>query len=156
MDSLERVEQAERDIEVSELSLGDVRWGHALPILQELRPHLTAESFAVIHAEGARQGLKFTGVFADGLCVAVAGWRIITNTSAVRKLYVDDLSVSPYTRSAGYGKLLLDHLTERAVDMGCTLIDLDSGVQRFDAHRFYLRERFHIASHHFSKFLSEA
>ena len=28
--------------------------------------------------------------------------------------------------------------------------DLGSGVQRFPAHRFYLRQGFNIASHHFS------
>ncbi|MGZ5001726.1 MAG: GNAT family N-acetyltransferase, partial [Chthoniobacterales bacterium] len=27
---------------------------------------------------------------------------------------------------------------------------LDSGVQRFDAHRFYLMKRMKISSHHFS------
>jgi hypothetical protein len=30
------------------------------------------------------------------------------------------------------------------------VLDLDSGVTRFDAHRFYLRERMHIQSHHFA------
>ena len=35
--------------------------------------------------------------------------------------------------------------------MAVSLIDLDSGVQRHDAHRFYLRERMAITSHHFAK-----
>ena len=47
----------------------------------------------------------------------------------------------------------------RAGDQGqgrrCTVIDLDSGVQRHDAHRFYFRERMHISSHHFTKALDE-
>ena len=33
---------------------------------------------------------------------------------------------------------------------GCSQLQLDSGVQRFEAHRFYLREGFHISSHHFA------
>jgi hypothetical protein len=33
---------------------------------------------------------------------------------------------------------------------GCAKLELDSGVQRFDAHRFYLRKRMIISSHHFS------
>jgi hypothetical protein len=36
------------------------------------------------------------------------------------------------------------------------VLDLDSGVQRHDAHRFYLRERMHISSHHFTKRLDES
>jgi hypothetical protein len=33
---------------------------------------------------------------------------------------------------------------------------LDSGVQRFGAHRFYLRRRMNITSHHFAIDLREA
>src|SRR5690606_8319908 len=95
------------------------------------------------------QGLRFTAVFAGDRCVAVAGWRIIANTSATRKMYVDDLSTAESERSLGYGRMLLDALHERAVKAGCRFLDLDSGVQRFDAHRFYLRERLDIVAHHF-------
>jgi hypothetical protein len=31
------------------------------------------------------------------------------------------------------------------------VLDLDSGVHRHDAHRFYLRERMLISAHHFTK-----
>lgn len=136
-----------------DLEPGDARWAQALPVLQELRPHLTQQLLDEVLAAGGPQGLRFTAVFAGGRCVAVAGWRIIANTSAIRKLYVDDLSTSAAQRSRGYGRLLLDELTERAVAAGCTRIDLDSGVQRYDAHRFYLRERMNIVSHHFSRSL---
>lgn len=134
-----------------DLERGDGRWASALPVLQELRPHLTKELLAQVLDEGAPQGLRFTAVFAGEQCVAVAGWRIIANTSAIRKLYVDDLSTSASERSRGYGRLLLDHLREQAIAAGCRSLDLDSGVQRFDAHRFYLRERMDIVAHHFSR-----
>jgi hypothetical protein len=45
--------------------------------------------------------------------------------------------------------MLLAELRERAIDAGCRSLDLDSGVQRFEAHRFYLRERMNITAHHF-------
>jgi hypothetical protein len=32
-------------------------------------------------------------------------------------------------------------------------LHLDSGVRRFDAHRFYLNKRMNISSHHFSMVL---
>lgn len=134
-----------------DLSAGDPRWEQALPVLQELRPHLTAELLAQVQEEGAPQGLRFTAVFEGRRCVAVAGWRIIANTSATRKLHVDDLSTAESERSRGHGRLLLDALHERAVEAGCSALDLDSGVQRFDAHRFYLRERMDIVAHHFSR-----
>jgi GNAT superfamily N-acetyltransferase len=131
------------------LHSADARWASALPVLQELRPHLTEQLLEQVLREGAQQGLRFTAVFAGERCVAVAGWRLVANTSAIRKLYVDDLSTAASERSRGYGRMLLNELRERAVAAGCHSLELDSGVQRFDAHRFYLRERMNITAHHF-------
>lgn len=132
-----------------DLPPGDPRWDQALPVLQELRPHLTRDLLDQVLAEGAPQGLRFTAVLDGDRCVAVAGWRVIANTSATRKLYVDDLSTAADARSQGHGRTLLDALVARARNLGCTVVDLDSGVQRHDAHRFYLRERMRIDAHHF-------
>jgi GNAT superfamily N-acetyltransferase len=122
-----------------------------LPVLQELRPHLTAESFAAIYAEGYPQGLRFLAAYDEGRCVGVAGWRLIALTFSGRKLYVDDLVTSESQRSRGVGRALLTELRKRAAEAGCAVLDLDSAVHRFDAHRFYFREGMHIASYHFGQ-----
>lgn len=132
-----------------DLPRDDPRWDAALPVLAELRPHLTRALLDQVLTEGEPQGLRFTAVFDGDDCVAVAGWRVIANTSAGRKLYVDDLSTAASARSQGHGRTLLAALVERARDLGCHVVDLDSGVQRHDAHRFYLRERMRIDAHHF-------
>lgn len=134
-----------------ELTAGDPRWASALPVLQELRPHLSPQLLDQVIGEGATQGLRFTALFEEEECVAVAGWRIIANTSAIRKLYVDDLCTSSQVRSQGHGSTLLNALIEMAKENECSRIELDSGVQRFEAHRFYLRERMDIDAHHFSR-----
>ncbi len=82
-------------------------------------------------------------------CVGVAGWRVVDTTSVLRKLYVDDLVVDADARSGGVGSVLLEHLVGRARSLGCHTLELDSGHQRVDAHRFYLREGFTDASRHF-------
>ncbi|MGC0250238.1 GNAT family N-acetyltransferase [Pseudactinotalea sp. Z1748] len=137
-----------------DLEPGDATWPDILAVLQELRPHLTAELLDQVRAEGEGQGLRFTALFHQDRCVAVAGWRIIANTSAIRKFYVDDLATATGKRSRGYGAILLNALTERARDAGCTRIELDSGVQRHRAHRFYLRAGMDIVGHHFSRRLN--
>ena len=40
----------------------------------------------------------------------------------------------------------MDHAREH----GCDMLHLDSGVQRFDAHRFYLNKRMMLGAHHFN------
>jgi hypothetical protein len=62
-----------------------------LPVLRELRPHLTQESLSIIYAEGHPQGLRFTGAYVDSACLGVAGWRIVATTFCGRKPTIDDL-----------------------------------------------------------------
>src|SRR3954468_14773165 len=95
-------------MQVDELDPEDPVLAEVLPVLQELRPHLDLELFRDIYIEGWPQGLRFSALFvrdeADAdVCVAVAGWRVIATTAAVRKLYVDDLVTSSAVRSAGHG-----------------------------------------------------
>lgn len=140
--------------ELVDLEPGDARLASdLLPVLRELRPHLDAESFAAVYAAGHPQGLRFLAAYDGERCVGVAGWRILALTFAVRKLYVDDLVTTAATRSAGVGHALLAELETRARAAGCTVLDLDSGVHRQDAHRFYFRERMHVSSFHFTKAL---
>lgn len=124
-----------------------------LPVLRELRPHLTRELFDRVYANAYPQGLRFLAALEQNDCVGVAGWRIVINTSAGSKLYIDDLVTTEAARSQGVGAALLTELERRARQAGCTVLDLDSGVQRPDAHRFYFRESLAIRSFHFAKTL---
>jgi len=137
-------------IDIIDLTAGDPRWEAAFPVLRELRPHLTEDLLAQVLAEGETQGLRFTALFDGSRCVAIAGWRVIASVNAIRKLYIDDLSTTATARSHGYGHQLIEELARRARELDCRLLDLDSGVHRHDAHRFYFRERMHITSHHFA------
>ena len=134
-----------------DLEPGDPRVAsEMLPVLLELRPHLTPETFAAVFAEGHPQGLRYTVVYDDARCVAVAGWRLVACTVSIRKLYVDDLVTRSDARSRGYGKALLEELIRRAREAGCMLFDLDSALHRKDAHRFYEREGMSKVAHHFA------
>ena len=126
-------------------------WQHAAPVLRELRTMRSLEELERIGSDGAHQGLRFLGAFGDDdECLGVAGWRIVINTSAANKLYVDDLVTTASQRSTGVGRALLDELKTIGRAAGCSSIELDSGVTRYRAHRFYLREGFDIVAHHFS------
>ena len=117
---------------------------------RQLRPHLPAEyveRMKEIFATGVEMWIA-----EDRLNVlGVAVFRIIENTHAGRKLYVDDLVTDETKRSTGVGKLLLDGLTIEARSRNCQTIDLDSGTHRTDAHRFYFRERMVVRVFGFSK-----
>lgn len=137
---------------LADLDPGDPRLEReVLPVLRDLRPDLTPASFASVYEEGYPQGLRFTAAYVDDRCVGVAGWRIVATTFAFKKLYIDDLVTAVGHRSRGVGHALLAELTARARAAGCRVVDLDSGVQRADAHRFYMREGLAITSFHFAR-----
>lgn len=119
-------------------------------IMAQLRHHLGAEGFV----EGVRRqmqtGYRLVYLMTDGEVAAVAGFRIMENLFLGRFLYVDDFVTDESRRSRTFGKNLFRWLVEFARSSGCGYLELDSGVQRFDAHRFYYREGMHIRSHHFS------
>jgi GNAT superfamily N-acetyltransferase len=139
------------DLELRDLAVDDPGWASAFPVLQQLRPHLERADVRAIHRAGLPQGLTFTAAFRHGRCVGVAGWRVMDTTSVTRKLYVDDLVTDAASRSSGVGAVLLAHLDARAASVGCTHLELDSGHQRVDAHRFYRREGFTDTGRHFRR-----
>ena len=53
------------------------------------------------------------------------------------------------TRSGGGGTAMLDWLADYARQHNCAMLDLDSGVQRGRAHRFYFTRGMQISSYHF-------
>jgi GNAT superfamily N-acetyltransferase len=63
---------------------------------------------------------------------------------------VDDLVTRESSRSKGYGQRLFKWLLSEAKSRDCDQLHLDSGVQRFGAHRFYLAGRMDIIAHHFA------
>ena len=120
------------------------------PVMRELRPHLRdADEFAARVARQEAQGFRLAALEDDGEVRAVTGYRFGENLSSGKYLYVDDLVTLPGERSRGHGGRLFDWLMARAREAGCVELHLDSGVQRFDAHRFYLLKRMEIRCHNF-------
>ncbi len=120
------------------------------PVMVQLRPHLAADEFVAQVVRQRAEGYELAYLETEGHVRAAAGFRIVEMLMHGRHLYVDDLVTDSAQRSKGHGEALMDWLVERAKAAGCRSVQLDSGVQRFDAHRFYFREGMHISSYHFA------
>ena len=123
-------------------------------VMSELRPHLERSAFLATIKLQRAEGYVLAYIAEQDKPVAVAGYRILSNLHYGKYLYVDDLVTSANTHSKGLGKAMLDWLTDIATREDCAVIHLDSGTQRADAHKFYFREGFNIASYHFARLLS--
>jgi GNAT superfamily N-acetyltransferase len=131
------------------LAVGDEEIGDCYDVMAELRPHVSAEEFVPrVRRQMETDGYKLA-YLRDGEVKAVAGFRVSECLAWGRFVYVDDLVSKDGERSKGYGGQLFDWLVEYARGEGCDQFHLDSGVQRFAAHRFYLTKRMYIEAHHF-------
>src|SRR5213082_1206039 len=120
------------------------------PVMRELRPLFQEpEQFLERVLRQHKEGYRLAFLESEGEVRAVAGYRFLESLFSGKFLYVDDLVTQAADRSLGFGGKLFDWLVEQARANNCENLELDSGVQRFDAHRFYLLKRMNISSYHF-------
>lgn len=117
-------------------------------IFKVLRPHLDRAEFQrrlqIQHGEGFR----IVFLRQHGRAVAAAGYRVAHYLAWGRVLYVDDLVTAPDMKRAGLGGQLIDWLVDEARRLACDELHLDTGYQRHDAHRLYLRKGLRFTCHH--------
>jgi GNAT superfamily N-acetyltransferase len=73
-----------------------------------------------------------------GLCSAYLD---LNSVRYGRRCWIEDLVVGPEHRSHGIGAALLDAASDWARERGATHIELDTGLAREDAQRFYQRRK---------------
>ena len=121
-------------------------------IHRQLRPQIDenyVEKMVAIFNGGARMCVAVKGETLLGLAV----FRTFENTLSSHRFYIDDLVAAEKQRSKGVGHALIKFLVTEAKHCGCASIDLESGSQRTQAHKFYFREGFVISSFSFRKSL---
>jgi GNAT superfamily N-acetyltransferase len=120
-------------------------------VMSQLRPHIERKDFvARVRRQMDSFDYKLAYLRDAGVIKAVAGIRISEWLHGGKYLEIDDLVAKEGERSNGYGGQLFDWAVEMAKSENCAHLRLLSGVQRFDAHRFYLRKRMNIEAHYFT------
>ena len=133
----------------------------AEPVHRQLRDTQIAPGFAayaerlkIIGEGGGRMVVVLDGDGADPslsaaapVALGVGVFRFYTDAVSLQlKCYVDDLVTDSTRRSMGVGAALVAAIREEAVAKGVETFQLDSGVQRTQAHKFYFRSGLVIES----------
>ena len=120
------------------------------PVMRQLRTHLDEDEYLEKIDRMRRSGYRLAAVVDGGRVKCVVGFRIVEFLAHGKFLYVDDLVTAENARSEGHGERMLDRLIGIAREERCGSLQLDSGVQRHKAHRFYFRKGMNISNYHFS------
>ena len=115
----------------------------------ELRPHLTdKEVFVAQVMQQQKESYEIIATYEQEEVVACIGFRFLTTLAWGKILYIDDLITKEKTRGKGYGKILLDHVIQIAIERLCQEVHLDTGYTRHAAHKVYLKQGFEFNCHH--------
>lgn len=119
--------------------------------ISALRPNLTKENYLALVDNMKNQTYQLAFIEEEnGDVPAVVGFRYMTMLYCGNIIYIDDLSTLSEARGKGYASQLLDFIIDLAQTQKLDGVHLDSGHQRYDAHRLYLNKKFKITSHHFA------
>lgn len=123
----------------------------AEPVHRQLRPHLADDYAATMAGIFADGGEMIVAMNSAGDVAGVAVYRCFRNTFSGVRFYVDDLVVDVSQRSSGVGKAMLAWMRQEAARRGANDLQLESGTQRTQAHKFYFREGFVINAFSFKQ-----
>ena len=120
-------------------------------VMRQLRTHHIEGEYLGTIKRLRHSDYRMPAVVEVGEVRCVAGFRIVEFLAHGKFLYVDDLVAGESARSEDHAKRMLDWLSAVAREEGCRSLQLDSGVQRHEGHRFYVQEGMKISSNRFSK-----
>lgn len=108
------------------------------PIIKELRPHLSLEEYYSIYEQAQRaDGYSLVAIQEGDQVLAVMGYRILSDFVQGKHIYIDDLVSTEKARSMGLGSELLKYAETVAVNLGCRVLRLCTGIENEGGVRFY-------------------
>jgi ribosomal protein S18 acetylase RimI-like enzyme len=120
-------------------------------VIHLLRPHLKEAEFLELIKKMQKEKYRLLFIEEDGIAASALGFVSGINLHRGNYIYIDDLATLPNYRRKGLANALLDWVFDFAKKNKIEQVHLDSGVQRYPAHRLYLKYGFNITSHHFVK-----
>ena len=122
-----------------------------LPLISQLNPKTPPEELARRLEVMIPKGYHCIAAYKGDRMVGAAGYWLICRFYSGEYMDVDNVVVDESLRSAGIGQQMMDWLHERARELECKAVMLDSYVTYAAAHRFYFRQGYEILGFHFKK-----
>lgn len=121
------------------------------PMMRQLRPNLpNARAFLAQIRRQQAQGYRLACLIDNHRVAACAGFRLRESLAAGRHLLIDDLVTAEDLRGRDHGDALFNWLVAEARRETCLQIQVDSGLTRVGAHRFYFHKGMAISGFRFT------
>jgi GNAT superfamily N-acetyltransferase len=137
------------EITVREITRGELPL--ILPLIERHNPKVEPAELRRRLEAMISFGYHGIAAFDGGHMVGVAGYWLGARFYCGEYMDVDNVVVDESLRSRGVGQKLMDWLHDRARELGCKVVVLDSYVTYNRAHKFYIRQDYEILGYHFSR-----
>lgn len=123
-----------------------------LPLVHELM-HYTVDNETLKQRFEAMfdQNYECYGIYEDEKLVGVFGLWFAIRHYCGKNCEPDHVYILPSHRSKGMGKIVFEWIFNYAREQGCNTAELNSYVNNYPSHKFYLNQGFEIVAHHFLK-----
>lgn len=133
-------------MKIKELKKADVK--AAYDVLRHMYPDMTSEEYVKIALARLAEGYRLVAVLDGDKMVSVAGFWIGMRFYCGKFIQLDNFVTLPDYRGRAVGKLLVDWIKDLGRAENCNRVILDTYVDNYPAHRFFLREGFIIRGYH--------
>ena len=124
----------------------------AFPLIHQMYKKMDYKTFEVALDEMIlNKNYKMVAGYVDDKIVAVSGYWIARMLYCGRYLQVSNFVVDENFRGRGVGKKILNYLENKARNLGCDKVVLDSYTENKKSHSLYFNEDFYIRGFHFMK-----
>ena len=125
-----------------------------LPLIQELMGHRLDDAILKERfKEMFDHKYECHGIYVDETLAGVFGLWFATRHYCGKTCEQDHVYIKPEYRSMGLGKQVFKWIYNYAKEKGCETAELNSYVENYPSHKFYLNENYVIKGYHFLKTL---
>jgi GNAT superfamily N-acetyltransferase len=123
--------------------------------MQFLYPKITHSKYESYLTQMIQNNYTQIAIYDNGECIGLSGCWYNVKLWSGKYLEIDNFIIHPEYRKKGIGKIIVDYIQQKALNLDCNMIVLDAYTTNFDAHRFYYNQGFVPKGFHFIKILDE-
>lgn len=128
----------------------------SFPLIKEMYPNITQEAYSDELDLMIPNNYKQVIVFQENEMLGISGYWVGNKLWCGKYLELDNVFTSSKHRSKGVGDLIFQHLENKAKELNCTMLALDSYTDNFKAHKFFYDKGYIPRGFHFINVLDKS
>ena len=122
-----------------------------LPLVSELNPNTNSYILEERLKEMFKMSYLCFGAYKGNILIAVCGAWVTVRLYSGKQVELDNFVIKPEYRSKGIGKELMQFIYSWAIENECNTCELNTYIENYGSHKFYINENFQILGYHFLK-----